>query len=200
MKMNPQNGTMILSNCVAMLSFTLLALYYALSIMVIFVDKEYLEKVNVKKRFGLLYLNLDYRYRINRIYNLIFISRRITLSIYATFLIDYSGIQVMLLIGQNLMCMIFIGQNRPMNDRLLNRFEMLNEFLICQCTIILVSFTQFISNPVTKFTAGWISISMFATLLLLNSGYIIIKSCSRINLYRRKYYKLCCYKIKKHRI
>ena len=99
MKMNPQNGTMILSNCVAMLSFTLLALYYAFSIMVIFVDKEYLEKVNVKKRFGLLYLNLDYRSRINRIYNLIFISRRITLSIYATFLMDYSGIQVMLLIG-----------------------------------------------------------------------------------------------------
>ena len=109
MKNKPNNATIYLSNCVAITCATLLGLYYLFSIFIICVSTEFLDKESVKLRLGSLYLNLDYRSRINRIYNLIFITRRITLSALSIFLMDYSGIQVMLLIGQNFLIMIFIG-------------------------------------------------------------------------------------------
>ena len=92
MKDKPNSATIILSNFVTILCATLLSFYYAFSIFIICVDTEFLNKESVKKRLGYLYLNLDYKSRINRTYNLIFITRRITLSVYSTLLMNYSGI------------------------------------------------------------------------------------------------------------
>ena len=96
----------------------------------------------------------------------------------------------MLLFGQNLLVMIFIGQFRPMIDRKSNNLEVFNEFIIGWCTIIFFAFTQFVSNPFTKYEAGWFSVSFVSILVLVNVLMMIATTCIGLNIYRKKYYDL----------
>ena len=70
--------------------------------------------------------------------------------------------------------MIFIGVNKPMCDKVSNYLELVNEYIIGLCTIILVTFTQFAPDPFAKFTNGWVSIGFFGILLFINVLFVIL--------------------------
>ena len=59
-------------------------MFNCLTAWTIIVDKTELEKKEVKSKVGALYLNLKFKYRISRFYNVVFIIRRILLAVYAT--------------------------------------------------------------------------------------------------------------------
>ena len=84
MKNQPHSLTLILSLVVAIFCLLMITAFTILSIIIIVVDKEFLDKPDTQKKYGSLYLNLDYKHRASRVYNLVFIFRRIFLAIYAT--------------------------------------------------------------------------------------------------------------------
>ena len=80
----PDEITEKISLVVAIVCFFMLAIFIILSLVIIIVDEVCLANLEFLQKFGSLYLNLDYKPRINRCYNLVFIFRRIMLAIYAT--------------------------------------------------------------------------------------------------------------------
>ena len=62
----------------------MLTAYSLLSIFIIVADEDRLNKPEFKKKYGSMYLNLDYKYRINRTFNFVYMFRRILIAVYAT--------------------------------------------------------------------------------------------------------------------
>ena len=83
-KNKPNLNTKKLSFVVSIICFVLVALFTLLSTVIIFVDEEILNKPEFKAKYGSIYLNLNYRHRVNRVYNLVFIFRRVCLALYIT--------------------------------------------------------------------------------------------------------------------
>ena len=152
----------------------------------------------MKTKYGSLYSFLDYRKKQNLYFNLVFIFRKIFISVNSVYLLRYSGIQFIVLLYLNFLILIFIGQYRPMVDRFNNWVELIYEYFIGLSTIVLVSFTQFVSNPQTRYTAGWISLGIFSSHVLFAVsinlfqilyilGMYIKRTCIKYNKWYRLY-------------
>ena len=92
MEHKPNESTETFSNLFQIVCLILLMMFNCLTAWTIIVDKTELEKKEIKSKVGALYLNLKFKYRISRFYNVVFIIRRILLAVYATTLQRYSGI------------------------------------------------------------------------------------------------------------
>jgi len=51
--------------------------------------------------------------------------------------------------------MILYAGRGPLTTRSMNRFEMMNEIVVCYCTLNLAFFSDWILKPETKVMFGW---------------------------------------------
>ena len=62
----------------------------------------------------------------------------------------------------------YLINNKPMNSKLLNFMEIMNEFLILCCGYFIMFFTQWICDPNLRYNIGFIYIPILASVLLVN--------------------------------
>ena len=74
------------------------------------------------------------------------------------------------------MMMMFDASFRPLSSKFENNLEILNEFMICQCTFLCFGFTDWISDPETSFIIGWARVCLFALVLIINVVIMIYKT------------------------
>lgn len=86
-----------------------------------------------------------------------------------------------------------------MEDRETNKLEMINELFVCFCTIMFVSFTDFVDDPFTKYEAGWYSIGLFLVFLVINTAVVLRDSFKHANLVRMKYTNIISFHYDKFR-
>ena len=85
--------------------------------------------------------------------------------------------------------MIYVGKYKPFSGKYENYLELFNEYIVGVCTIIMVSFTQFVKDPFSKFYAGWMSVLYFLLLIFVNVIGIVLTSCLSFNKFRKQKYK-----------
>ena len=164
---NQSTSNAWISQCASVIFILLIIAIIAVSVWITTLEEKDLKKQEMKTMFGSLYIVLDYRKKQNLYFNIVFIFRKIIISVNTVYLKRYSGIQFIVLLYLNVFILIFIGHYRPMTDRFTNRLEIIYEYFIGLSTMILVSFTQFVSSPRTKYSAGWISLGIFSIHILL---------------------------------
>ena len=72
----------------------------------------------------------------------------------AFYLMHQPGSQRLILSYMNLFMILYVG-NAPLTSRFMNRLEMLNEAVVCYCTLLLALFTDWVPEPRTRELFGW---------------------------------------------
>ena len=72
-----------------------------------------------------------------------------------------------------MLMLIYIGVVEPFNIRILNRNEIVNEFMILIITDTLVIFTDFCDDLELKYNVGWAYVGVMVLCILFN-GYFIM--------------------------
>ena len=65
------------------------------------------------------------------------------------------------------MCLIFLGLIKPYYIKKTNDLELFSEFMIGLITIMLITFTDYVSSPYGKFDSGWGYILLFSLLIII---------------------------------
>ena len=76
--------------------------------------------------------------------------------------------------------------NRPMNSKLLNFMENMNEFFILFNLYFIPIYTQWICDPVQKYEYAFIQIFGFAIVMFINFSLIIFELLKAMKRYRDK--------------
>ena len=145
--------------------------------------------------FGSLYQELKTDDKLSLGYNLVFVVRRINIAFVAIFLRNYPSQQLMLLMFQNTLCLIYIGLIRPFKGSFTNNIFILNEFVIGLTMIFQVIFTEFCSNVNTKFQVGWASLAFFGSTLFFNLSISFGKTIRKVFLFTKRLYTILWHKI-----
>ena len=109
------------------------------------VSQDNFNYVGFQRVFGNLLLNLKFRTISQKLYNLVFILRRIIASV-ALDLKNYSGQQLQLIMLTNLLYLIYIGKTEPFVERSANNLAIANEYAIGILVYFFVIFTLFCPN------------------------------------------------------
>ena len=134
--------------------------------------KDKLDDIEFKESWGMIYESLKRTSKIYLAYRLIYCFRRIAF-IYCILVFDEIPVlQMMLLLYCNLGMTFYIA-NKPYLDRLSNRIELMNEFLmssICYSCIIVTD--QVIGND-QKYEGAWVMIFAISLTMLINIMIVI---------------------------
>jgi len=95
-----------------------------------------------------VFLKLD---KTSLFYNIIYLTRRIILSFVCIYMSDFSGQQIQLTIFVNTLVMIYVGRQRPFNERMLNTKELVNEYFILCLTTNLIGFSALCDDFNTQY-------------------------------------------------
>jgi hypothetical protein len=136
-----------------------------------------------------------------KVNNLIFIFRRVLISIICMFMTSLSGLQIQLLLYLNLSILIYQGLCKPYSPNYLNKKELVNEFLIiCISTIFLV-FSDFCDNAEFAYhVGGWIYIFFFCMIIIFNLGFILVELFVNVRMSFKRYYKRFMLKVFNKRV
>ena len=153
----------------AVLCFVLLTCVLLLDLRLLFVSDEILSHSSVISKYGFVYEDLNYTDKFAKLYNFLFVYRRIIVCIFYLYLIDYMEFQIILTVFQNQMMMMLVGSFQPFRQKLINQREMFNEFMILTMTLNLMLFTDFANSPSFQYDiAGWWYVSTIILVLVFN--------------------------------
>ena len=89
----------------------------------------------------------------------------------------------------NLFCLVFLGLSLPFKTRFKNRLELFNEFTVVTCTLLMMTFTQYVPDVETQYMMGWSMIGVIVFNFLVNLTIIISVAIKLFYLVAKKYYK-----------
>jgi hypothetical protein len=104
---------------------------------------ETLRSKKVNDIIGSLYSDLNLKAKACTFYPMVFIGRRVVMSLLFVYFSKRDGIQILILLYMNLAIMIYVGMVQPFTERLKNRLEHFNESFIYLFTILSALFTDY---------------------------------------------------------
>lgn len=105
-----------------------------------------LDNDNVSSSLGSFYDDLKLNSKTAVLYNAIFLFRRLTLPLVLVFLAAYPYLQVMFMIFQNLLVLIYLFEVRPFETPFMNRLEIFNEACVLVSTYMILLFSDFVGD------------------------------------------------------
>ena len=155
-----------------LIKFSLLYMLPLFSYIYLRTNKKDLEKKEFEEKWGSLYTNLyplkDSVYEVTSI----FCIKRILYAIGTVYMGNYVVPNIYVYIFVPLFGLGYTINNRPMNSRVLNFMEALNELIILCNGYFVVMFTQWICDPLLRYKLGWIHI--FLNLVVIAANFVII--------------------------
>jgi len=146
-----------------------------------------------KSRIGEMYSNLNITESRNVLmYPLVFFLRRIAFVVVVFALEKYPTFQIFFLVFQVEAFIIMIYYAEPLADKRTNTFELFNEAYVLVLVYHLISFTDFVPSPDTRYTMGFSMIGFTClqialnVLLLLKGIYRYLKRALQKKLYEYK--------------
>ena len=130
-----------------------------------------------KKQYGTLYENINYKEKWYLLYNPIQLFRRLLLAVSFVFFPRHPLIQLFLCIFSSVAFTMYVASGRLYFFKGLNRIEVTNEALNILVVYQFMLFTDFVSNPETRFAIGWSNIIVIGTLIFINMALIIGQFC-----------------------
>jgi len=152
--------------------------------LVVFVYKlgDKFKDPNFSGKYGSVYADLNMENNLSRWYNVIFVYRRLFITISAIFLGDFLFLQFLLVAYGTLASLTFSLHVKPFEDVRMNRIEVLNDLTILFSIYFLYLFNT--PNPEAKFNYGWALVAMNLGNVIFNLGFAFsiqirgyIKSC-----------------------
>ena len=108
------------------------------------IDK--LQEEDFKIRWGSLFMDINPRKKVNYLYPFVFVLRRLLFVVIAFQLRWFSALQIMALNYVNMFSIIYIGNFLPLENRIRNRMEFINEIIIAIINLHLFCFTEFLDS------------------------------------------------------
>lgn len=137
-----------------------------------------LAKEKTRERWGMFFLDLDYRSPHKLFYQIVFMGRRVIFVSIAFLLVPFGGLQIVLFNILNMLVFEAFTLTRPLRTKFRNDLETFNEFMIGIIMIICVSFTDFCKDEVHKYNMGWMMLFVM-TLILIVSFSLVVYDTSR---------------------
>jgi hypothetical protein len=156
------------------LGLVLLVWVLIVVVRIVSIPARLLNSERIQKKHGFLFLNLKYKFKISRAFNLLFILRRVAMSFIFVHLRHLSGIQVQLVLVINLIIMISVHKFNFFQRNEDNQQERVNESFICLCSIMMVLFTDFCpSQHAQYYFGGWPFVILFVCCIIFNLSLMI---------------------------
>ena len=112
--------TYIASYVVGVLSYILAAWYFIVSWRIMTIDKEKLRSQEVRKYYKVMFEDLRVDSTLALSYNVMYITRRVAMSLVFLFWSQYPGQQILFALYTNLVMNIYVGKAMNFNSRLQN--------------------------------------------------------------------------------
>ena len=96
--------------------------------------------------------------------------------------------------------LIYLGHVKPLQTKLSNTIEIMNEFLIDIITFHLLLYTDFVPETTIKFNIGWSNVALISISMFINLNIVCYFSAKYIKLLVIKYFRIARIKaIKAHK-
>ena len=82
----------------------------------------------------------------------------------------------------------------------MNKNELISEYLILTYTTMMLTFTEFASDPFAKYDAGWAQVIIASILIVFNMVVVFIKNYKGARRYPVKYYRIIHHYLEKKNI
>lgn len=159
--------------------FLLIVIYPLAMLYVALVPKEWLADPGFKTRWGPLYKSIKTDTYGQRFHFFIFIFRRALLVVIGFTMYAYPGIQVQLILGANILAMIYQGLTMQFKKRFTNRLELNTEMFLATITYHLVTFTDFVpaagGGMKARTTMGYSFITWVSLLTFINLCFVMVE-------------------------
>ena len=106
--------------------------------------------------------------------------RRLIYAATAVFLMNYTAFQLQALVLQCVLLLIFILLVKPFSEKSQNYREIFNESCILCCSLHLLTFTDFSSDPDIQYSIGWSLIAVTVFNITVNSIIMIIATAREL--------------------
>ena len=127
-----------------------------------------LKKPIFESKWGALYENVSTKSKLHVMFFFLYILRRL---IYVTLAFNWDEQVVFQLVPVMLMNTFFLvyqGQIKPLEGRVLNQVELMNEFLVGCCTFYALCFTDWVQSQSDQAYYGYHMIYVLGMLILIN--------------------------------
>ena len=133
-----------------------------------------LKSERFKNRFGSIYNNVDKERKASLTYILVFLLRRAYLAVVIAF-IPLSAFQFMAIQASSVAVLVYYLTLKPMETPIYNSYEIINESFIYTCAVIMVLFTDYVTETDARWVFGYsfigitiacISVNLFLTLIV----------------------------------
>ena len=106
------------------------------------------------------------------------------------FYVPHPALQIMALNYFSIISLVYIGNNRPLNEQSKNSLELFNETIVISLALHLFLFTDFVPDQLSQYNVGFNYISLLTLLIVVNCCFILKKVLRDIYLIWVKYYRI----------
>ena len=133
--------------------------------------------------------NLSRKSRISLLYYPLFCLRRVGFCAISFLMASTPAQQVQLILLLHLFQSIYQGNNRPLETRLRNNTESLNELTTFLATLHLFFFTDWVDDLELQFLYGWSMVIIICISIMWNMAIVFFFTAKQIKLVVIKYYR-----------
>jgi hypothetical protein len=154
-------------------------------------NKETLGEESFQRKFGTLYQNLKHKPDSVYLFNTFFCLRRFCVGLSTIYRSDLLIVNIYVNVFSSLLIIKFLFDYKPLNSRLLNGFEIVNETFTLFITYFMFLFTDFILDVEYRYKLGYRFVAFVGFIFFVNVALVFIDMVrsAKIQGKRTKYQK-----------
>ena len=146
------------------------------------------QKEAFKNRWEVIHEDIRTDSKFASSYFIIFVARRVIFITISFFLVESPGMQRLVIFYMNLTVLLYTG-SKPLVGRLLNRYEIANEIVVCLISWHLCFFSDWIDDEEAKVNYGWSLVVIIVVHMIFQLGTVMYFSFKLIKNILTKYFK-----------
>jgi hypothetical protein len=131
-------------------------------------NQEKLSDPKQIQAFGSTYLDLRTKSKSSLMYNVIYMLRRLLISVLILVFKKWPAAQIQIMIFHSILVIIYNKLARPFEDPKLNKLEIFNELCIMVSAYHLFLFTPFVEDSAFQYKIGWSMIGVTVLNIVVN--------------------------------
>ena len=129
----------------------------------------------LKQKYGALYEDLNIYNSASLMYNPLQLIRRLILALAFVLMVNHPLMQLFVVIFNSVAFIIYFNLARPFFIRNTHKLELINECLNMLVIYTFFLFTDFVSDPLMRYSIGWANIGVIFVMIFFNMSIIIAK-------------------------
>ena len=162
MEQNFENVFMAMFKLVLLVSLPFFSIFFIRG------NMEHLGEESFQRKYGTLYQNLNLRSNSVYLFNTFFCLRRFCIGVPTIYKSELLIVNIYVGLFCSLFMVKFLFDYRPLNSRLLNGFEIINEIFTLFITYFMFLFTDFVPDVEYRYKLGYRFIALVAFIFAIN--------------------------------